>query len=134
LKSGESAKRGSPQRRIGVQRKPTGTVKASTLSGTGVTGSKSSPACGAAELSRRSAEPFCLPGVHPIKKLGRVAAAAREPVAASNDRRLSCREAISANVASVLALEAGCAHALSHLRWQVTALRVPWVRPSMGRG
>jgi hypothetical protein len=31
-------------------------------------------------------------------------------------------------------LGAGCAHALSHLRWQVTALRLPCVRPSMGSG
>ena len=109
-------------------------MKASTLSGTGAIGSKSRPAGGPAELSPRSAEPFGSPGVHAVKKFGRAAAAANEPVAASKDRRLSWRVAISANVASVLALEAGCAHALSHLRWQVTALRLPWVRPSMGRG
>lgn len=80
------------------------------------------------------AEPRGSPGVHPVMTVGRAAAAAREPVATSNERLLSWREAISANAGSVVALGTWCAHALSHLRWQVTALRLPWVRPSMDRG
>ena len=55
-------------------------------------------------------------------------------MATSYERRLSCRAAISAKFGSGLVLGAGCAHALSHLRWQVTALRLPCVRPSMGKG
>jgi hypothetical protein len=46
-------------------------------------------------------------------------------VATSNERRLSCREAISAKVGSVLAFGAGYAQALSHLRWHVSGLRLP---------
>ena len=45
-------------------------------------------------------------------KLGR-AAGGEEPVAASKVRRLSCREAISVNVGSALALDAGCACAVA---------------------
>jgi hypothetical protein len=73
-------------------------------------------------------------GAQPARNVGKAAAAAREPLATSKERRLSCRAAISAKFGSVLMLGAGCAHALSHLRWQVTALRLPCVRPSIGRG
>ena len=40
--------------------------------------------------------------------------------------------AISAKVGSVLSFGTGAAQALSHFRWQVTALRLPWVLPNMG--
>jgi len=67
---------------------------------------------------------FCCPGVHPAKS-GRAAAAASVPAATKSERRLSCLEASSAKVGSVLLLGAGYAHALPHLRWHVTALRLP---------
>jgi hypothetical protein len=55
----------------------------------------------------------------------KVFAAASVPAATRTERRLSCREAISAKVGSVLILGAGYAHAQSRLRWYVTALRLP---------
>jgi hypothetical protein len=45
--------------------------------------------------------------------VGRAAAAAREPVATSNERLLSWREAISANAGSVVALGQG-----AHMRYR----------------
>ena len=64
---------------------------------------------------------------------GSAAAAASAPPPASTARRDSCRPAISAKVGSVEGFGSGRAHWLSHFRWQVTALRLPWVSPSMGR-
>jgi hypothetical protein len=59
------------------------------------------------------AEPRGSPGVHPVMTVGRAAAAAREPVATSNERLLSWREAISANAGSVVALGQG-----AHMRYR----------------
>ena len=75
----------------------------------------------------------CWLGVQPARNIGKAVAAAKVPVAIMKERRLSCREAISGKVCSLLRLGAGWAQALSHLRWQVTALRLPWIWPTIGR-
>jgi hypothetical protein len=58
---------------------------------------------------------------------GRAAVTARAPPPTSTERRLSWVLAISRNDGSVLWLGLGRLQALSHFRWQVTALRFAWV-------
>src|SRR4249920_3119176 len=100
-------------------------VSASRSSGAGSIGSNSRLPAGPAEPCGGGFGGLCCwRGVHPAKT-GSAAAAVRAPAAASRERRLSCFEAISANRGSVLLLGAGYAHALPHLRWHVTALRLP---------
>jgi hypothetical protein len=50
---------------------------------------------------------FCWLGVQPVREIGNAVAAAKVPLPIRKDRRLSCREAISAKVGSLLGLGAG---------------------------
>ena len=62
-----------------------------------------------------------------VSTVGSAAAAARDPVPISTVRRVSWVFAMSAKLGSVLSFGGAYAQALPHFRWQVTALRFPWV-------
>ena len=116
---------GSPQRMIDRHSYPVGTTTSSTLAGTGAIGSKASlPPLPPGIAAAGAASPATVPPM--------TIAAAAAPAPASTVRRDMLALTMSRKYPLSEVFGTGWKHASAHLRWQVTALRLPEVCPCMG--